>query len=145
MAAGLKARLLGLLLIGIGVGFAWFYGLRPLDAARAGACDTLLRRHRHFESFAEIRFRFVDLFGRGSFGGGARGTQRGLAPDDRVTERRRLGGALLSQRGIEGIDRHMTFNAALHEPAEAGRIGFARGSRRIRLGGGDCQQKSKNR
>jgi hypothetical protein len=37
MMAGLKARLFGLLLVGIGVALAWFFGLRPLEAARSGA------------------------------------------------------------------------------------------------------------
>jgi hypothetical protein len=36
MAAGLKARLLGLVLVGVGVGFAWFFAWRPLAQAQAG-------------------------------------------------------------------------------------------------------------
>ena len=37
MSATLKARLLGLVLLAIGVGFAWFFAWRPLAEAQAGA------------------------------------------------------------------------------------------------------------
>ena len=36
MAAGLKARFLGFVLVGIGVGMAWFFAWRPLEQAQAG-------------------------------------------------------------------------------------------------------------
>jgi len=36
MGAGLKARLIGLVLVGIGVGLAWFFAWRPLAQAYAG-------------------------------------------------------------------------------------------------------------
>jgi hypothetical protein len=36
MAAGLKARLIGLVMSGVGVGFAWFFAWRPLVEAQAG-------------------------------------------------------------------------------------------------------------
>lgn len=37
MSANLKWRLIGIFFFGLGLGFAWFFGLRPLAAARAGA------------------------------------------------------------------------------------------------------------
>ena len=36
MSAGLKARLIGLVMVGFGVGFAWFFAWRPLVEAQAG-------------------------------------------------------------------------------------------------------------
>ena len=36
MAAGFKARLIGLVLVGLGLGFAWFFAWRPLAEAQAG-------------------------------------------------------------------------------------------------------------
>jgi hypothetical protein len=36
MAAGLMARLVGLVMVGIGVGLAWFFAWRPLAEAQAG-------------------------------------------------------------------------------------------------------------
>jgi hypothetical protein len=36
MAAGLKARVIGFVLVGVGVGFAWFFAWRPLAEAQAG-------------------------------------------------------------------------------------------------------------
>jgi hypothetical protein len=36
MATGLKARLIGLAMVGIGVGCVWFFALRPLAEAQAG-------------------------------------------------------------------------------------------------------------
>jgi hypothetical protein len=37
MGAGLRARLIGFVLVGIGVGAAWFFAWRPLAEAQAGA------------------------------------------------------------------------------------------------------------
>jgi len=37
MATGLKARLIGLVLVAVGGGFAWFFAWRPLAEAQAGA------------------------------------------------------------------------------------------------------------
>lgn len=40
MSANLKWRLLGVFLIALGIGFAWFLGLKPLQAAQAGAAQV---------------------------------------------------------------------------------------------------------
>jgi len=40
MSAVLKARLIGVAMIALGVGLAWFFGLKPLQEARAGAAEV---------------------------------------------------------------------------------------------------------
>jgi hypothetical protein len=40
MSSGVKARLVGVALIAIGVAAAWFFGLRPLQEAAAGAKEV---------------------------------------------------------------------------------------------------------
>lgn len=35
-----RARLLGLMLVAVGLGLAWFFGLKPLEEARAGAAEV---------------------------------------------------------------------------------------------------------
>lgn len=40
MSTGLKSRLLGVVLIAMGAGLAWFFGLRPLQEAAAGAKEV---------------------------------------------------------------------------------------------------------
>ena len=41
--SGLKARLLGVGFIAMGVALAWYFGLKPLEAARAGAAKSPIR------------------------------------------------------------------------------------------------------
>jgi len=38
--AEVRARLLGLVLIVVGLGLAWFFGLKPIEAAQAGAAEV---------------------------------------------------------------------------------------------------------
>lgn len=40
MAADLRWRLIGLMLVGGGAALAWFFGFRPLQDARAGAAEV---------------------------------------------------------------------------------------------------------
>ena len=63
MTAGLKARLIGLVLLGVGVGFAWFFVWRPLAEAQAGVQRISFPTKVFFISPLVIVFGFALLIG----------------------------------------------------------------------------------
>jgi hypothetical protein len=63
MAGGLMARLIGLAMVGVGVGFAWFFAWRPLAEAQAGATQTSFPMKIFFVAPLAIVFGLALLIG----------------------------------------------------------------------------------
>ena len=63
MTAGLKARLIGLFLVAVGVGFAWYFAWRPLTGAQAGAPHISFPTKVFFVSPLAIVFGLAFLIG----------------------------------------------------------------------------------
>src|SRR3954469_7395511 len=90
----------------------------------------LRRWQRHLEAVVEIGARVLDLEIGRVLGAGASRARRHVALDDRLAERRLLGGAGMRIIGVELVERLVRVDAGLDERAETSGEALARGASR---------------